>query len=585
MIRQRFSHQSIFFLLLTLAFLPLSLHTDSLRLFLTTAKKWLSLLSSGNSLTEATRSSIRLFVDSTAHTRSFITVHRVTAASPTCTLTAPADGATVSGASTSVTANATSSKTITNVQFNLDGSALGSADTTSPYGITWDTTGTGNGTHTLSCTTKNQYNETTTSAPLSVTVSNDLTPPVRSAGAPSTSLAAGTTSTSISLTTDENATCKYATSAGTAYASMSTTFGTTGSTSQSTTVSGLSNGNTYSYYVRCQDSFSNPNTDDYTITFSVLNPSGDGVAPSVPGNVQATPTVSTVALTWDASTDNTAVTGYKIFRDSVEIATSVSTSYTNTGLTPGISYDFEIAAYDAAANVSVHSSTVTTTTLTDTNAPSVPANLAASGTSASTVALTWDASTDNVAVTGYKIFRDSIQIGTSAGPLYNDAGLTALTSYSYEVLAYDGASLESAHSSSVTASTTDTPAETPWEESEKKYEKPKKVLKQGTSVVARGEILTQSGRRFVKNGHVWLFFQRADGTYYQPLMVKTDAKGDFSVSYRVNKPAGVYKWYAVEERTGRKTPKRTYTVYDPKKEWKPPEATKKKNSSRSTHSS
>ncbi|MDD5721011.1 MAG: peptidoglycan-binding protein [Candidatus Pacebacteria bacterium] len=99
----------------------------------------------------------------------------------------------------------------------------------------------------------------------------DNTAPIRSAGLPSGSQPAGTTQVTMSLTTDENATCKYSTSADTAYASMTDTFTTTGTQSHSTTISGLSNGNTYNYYVRCTDG-SNANSNDYPISFSITNP-------------------------------------------------------------------------------------------------------------------------------------------------------------------------------------------------------------------------------------------------------------------------------------------------------------------------
>ena len=75
----------------------------------------------------------------------------------------------------------------------------------------------------------------------------DTTPPARSAGAPSGTLTLGTTSTTLSLTTDEAATCKYAATAGTAFGSMAA-FSTSGGTSNSTSVSGLSNGGSYIYY-------------------------------------------------------------------------------------------------------------------------------------------------------------------------------------------------------------------------------------------------------------------------------------------------------------------------------------------------
>jgi hypothetical protein len=97
----------------------------------------------------------------------------------------------------------------------------------------------------------------------------DTTPPIVSNGAPSGALAAGTTQTTLSVTSNENATCRYATTAATAYGSMPNTFTTTGGVAHSTSVGGLSNGGSYSYFVRCQDTTGNANTSDFTITFSV----------------------------------------------------------------------------------------------------------------------------------------------------------------------------------------------------------------------------------------------------------------------------------------------------------------------------
>jgi hypothetical protein len=71
--------------------------------------------------------------------------------------------------------------------------------------------------------------------------------------------------------------------------------------------------------------------------------------------------------------------------------------------------------------------------------------------------LAWTASTDAVGVTGYKIFRNGVQIGTSASANYSDTGLSATTAYAYTVSAYDAVSNESAKSVSASA-TTQTPA-------------------------------------------------------------------------------------------------------------------------------
>lgn len=119
---------------------------------------------------------------------------------------------------------------------------------------------------------------TRTSALVTIAASgSDTTAPVRSAGSPSGALAAGTTSTTVSLTTDEYAVCKYGTVTGVAYASMGSTFTTTAGTSHSFTASGLTNGGSYTYAVRCQDGSNNANTDDYSISFTVAAASsGDG---------------------------------------------------------------------------------------------------------------------------------------------------------------------------------------------------------------------------------------------------------------------------------------------------------------------
>ena len=97
----------------------------------------------------------------------------------------------------------------------------------------------------------------------------------------------------------------------------------------------------------------------------------------------------------------------------------------------------------------------------DTQAPSVPANLQATAVSSSQINLTWSASTDNVGVIGYKIFRDGTQRGTSATASYPDTGLLASTSYTYTVSAYDAANNESAQSASASATTQDPPDTTP----------------------------------------------------------------------------------------------------------------------------
>jgi hypothetical protein len=168
----------------------------------------------------------------------------------------------------------------------------GATDRTCTFTITNSTTGTCNYTvqagdsssdlnvNSVSGTIKDQgLNEMTNFAPttnLSTNknliingVSPDTIPPDRSNGSPTGKLSSGTKSKTISLTTNENATCKYATLSGVDYSSMTSTFTTTGGTSHSESISGLSNNHSYNYFVRCQDESLNSNLDDYVISFSV----------------------------------------------------------------------------------------------------------------------------------------------------------------------------------------------------------------------------------------------------------------------------------------------------------------------------
>jgi len=90
----------------------------------------------------------------------------------------------------------------------------------------------------------------------------------------------------------------------------------------------------------------------------------------------------------------------------------------------------------------------------DTTPPTVPTSLTAAAVSSSQINLTWAVSTDNVGVAGYKIYRNgSLLTSVTTGTTYSDAGLSASTTYSYSVSAYDAAGNVSAQSGSVSAAT------------------------------------------------------------------------------------------------------------------------------------
>jgi hypothetical protein len=91
--------------------------------------------------------------------------------------------------------------------------------------------------------------------------------------------------------------------------------------------------------------------------------------------------------------------------------------------------------------------------IADAMAPSTPTGLSAPTLTASTVNLIWTASTDNVAVAGYRVFRNGAQVGTSTGPSFLDVGLNSLVAYSYTVSAFDAAGNNSGVSTAFSATT------------------------------------------------------------------------------------------------------------------------------------
>ncbi len=160
-----------------------------------------------------------------------------------------------------------------------------------------------------------------------------------------------------------------------------------------------------------------------------------------------------------------ATTGAAISGALVTLNTGASTSTNGSG-----DYSFsnlDPATYTVTASAPSYSpnsgsATVTagnTTTRnialtpTDTEAPSVPEGLAAAGIDGFQIQLSWNPSTDNVGVAGYRVFRNGTQVGTTTGTSYTDTGLNPMTTYSYQVSAYDAVGNQSARCSAVDGST------------------------------------------------------------------------------------------------------------------------------------
>ena len=206
---------------------------------------------------------------------------------------------------------------------------------------------------------------------------------------------------------------------------------------------GLSDATSYQYTVAAYDAAGNVSAQSPAVT--AVTP--DVTPPSVPTGLAAAATSSgsEVDLSWNASTDNVGVAGYQVFRDGTPVAEVTSgTSYADTGLSDGTSYQYTVAAYDAAGNVSAQSPAVTAVT-PDVTPPSVPAGLELA-LGAKSINLSWAASTDNVGVTGYAIYRNGTKIATTTSLAYSNTSVVQGKTYTYSVAAYDAAGNQSAQS-------------------------------------------------------------------------------------------------------------------------------------------
>ena len=174
----------------------------------------------------------------------------------------------------------------------------------------------------------------------------------------------------------------------------------------------------------------------------------DTEAPSVPSGLASSAiTPTSFTLSWTASTDNSAVSGYEVFKDGVSAGNTNQTSLNFTNLTCASSGSFTVKAKDAAGNTSAASTPLNVTTATcDVTPPSVPTGLAASNISATAFTLSWTAATDNLGVTNYEIFRNGVSAGNTASTTFNMLGLTCETVYSITIKAKDAAGNTSAAS-------------------------------------------------------------------------------------------------------------------------------------------
>lgn len=279
-------------------------------------------------------------------------------APPTVSLTTPAESSNVSG-TTAMTATASDSVGVTKVEFYVN-SQLKSSATSSPYSYQWDTTTSANGQQLLTAKAYDAAGNNATSS-YYVTVSNgDTQAPTVPANFTAKADAYNKVTLSWNASTDNKGVTGYTilrngailarTGAVTSYQDTSVTANTA-----------------YSYTISAFDAIGNQSG---TATTTITTPNvTDTQAPTVPGELKATVVSSRqIDLTWQASTDNTGLAGYDIYRATgtgaaSKVATVSTTSFGDTSLSPNTNYSYYVKARDPAGNASNASNTVSAKTL------------------------------------------------------------------------------------------------------------------------------------------------------------------------------------------------------------------------------
>jgi hypothetical protein len=347
---------------------------------------------------------------------------------PTVSITSPAVNATLAGF-VNVTANATDDVAVASVQFKVDNANTGPAITAAPYTYSLNTTTLSNGNHILTALAADTSGNTATSS-VAVKVNNTVaTVPSISSLNPTS----GPVGTSVTI-----AGANFGAAQGTstlAFNGIAATATNWGATSVTAAVpSGATTGNVVVTVAGVASNGVVFTVPVPTPSITSLNPTSGLVGTSVTiagANFGATQGTSTVKFNGTTA----APTNWS--------ATSI-TAAVPSGATTG---NVVVTVGGAASNG------MSFTVQADTTPPTVPTGLTATAVSSSQINLSWTASTDNVGVTGYNIFRGGVKVGTAPSTSFQDAGLNASTSYTYNVSAFDAAGNTSAQSSGASAST------------------------------------------------------------------------------------------------------------------------------------
>uniref|UniRef100_UPI0035655B2E fibronectin type III domain-containing protein n=1 Tax=Cohnella sp. TaxID=1883426 RepID=UPI0035655B2E len=235
------------------------------------------------------------------------------------------------------------------------------------------------------------------------------------------------------------------------------------------TATGLAPNTTYTFTVKAKDKAQNwgPFSNPLTVKTDE-EPGRDTTPPTAPGNLSlVSKTEKTATMKWTASTDESGIEVYDIYRNGVYYGYTQDfdkLQFTATGLAPNTTYTFTVKAKDKAQNWGPFSNPLTVTTDEepgrDTTPPTAPGNLRLVSKTSTAVAMRWNASTDASGIEVYDIYLNGIYYGYTQdfdNLQFTATGLAPNTTYTFTVKAKDKAQNWGPFSNPLTVTTDEEP--------------------------------------------------------------------------------------------------------------------------------
>lgn len=226
----------------------------------------------------------------------------------------------------------------------------------------------------------------------------------------------------------------------------------TNSTSTSKVLTGLTLGTSYIINIKARDA--SGNTSISSKALEVTTSTTDPQAPTTPSNLTAT-FVSDLSVTvkWNKSTSIHGINWYDVYKDGAWYANTTDTTISITGLQVTTTYSITIKAKDNAGKSSASSNELQVTTKKESQPPTKPSGVMNTEPTQNSFTVSWTASSDNIAVTEYRVYLNGIPYGSSPSNVQLLVNLNPATTYTVTVSAFDAAGNESLKSDPIIVNT------------------------------------------------------------------------------------------------------------------------------------